>query len=98
MDVTVTGGRPTAIKGSKTHPFNRGWLCAKGRSALDLFDSPHRISTPLIRKRDKLVPSEWDEAYSIIVEKLQRIKEQYGPETAWSTTVMGLIPPAFWRF
>ena len=81
IDVTVTGGRPEAVKGSKTHPFNRGWLCAKGRSALDLFYSPHRLTTPLIRKKDKLVASGWDEAFSVIAKKLHRLKEQYGPET-----------------
>ncbi len=81
MDVTVRAGRPDAIKGAKAHPFNKGWLCAKGRAALDLFYSPNRLSTPLIRKEGKLVPSDWEEAFAFIAEKLLWLKDEYGPKT-----------------
>lgn len=81
IDVTLTADRPVAVKGSQAHPFNKGWLCAKGRAALDLFYSPYRLSTPLIRKGNKLVSSGWEEAFSFIAEKLHRLKQQYGPET-----------------
>ena len=81
IDVTLTADRPVAVKGSKAHPYNKGWLCAKGLAALDLFYSPYRLSTPLIRKGDKLVPSGWEEAFSLIAEKLHWLKEQYGSET-----------------
>lgn len=81
IDVTVKAGLPNSIKGSKDHPFNKGWLCAKGRAALDLFYSPNRLSTPLIRKEGKLVASGWEEAFAFVAGKLHRLKEQCGPET-----------------
>ena len=41
MVVTVADGEPIRLKGSKSHPFNKGWLCAKGRRALDFFYSTY---------------------------------------------------------
>ncbi|MGW8179816.1 MAG: hypothetical protein ACWGQW_13810, partial [bacterium] len=58
LKVTVENGIPVSLKGSKDHPYSKGWLCAKGRAALDLFHSPHRLSSPLIRKEGKLVSVE----------------------------------------
>ncbi|MGD9235889.1 MAG: molybdopterin-dependent oxidoreductase [Desulfobacterales bacterium] len=81
LEVMVRDGRPEALKGSTAHPFNRGWLCAKGRAALDLFYSPNRLSSPLIRKGNKLVPSGWEEAFTFIAEKLFWLQDKYGPQT-----------------
>ncbi|MGD9053304.1 MAG: molybdopterin-dependent oxidoreductase, partial [Desulfobacterales bacterium] len=81
IDVTVKAGLPSAINGSKAHPFNKGWLCAKGRAALDLFYSPNRLSTPLIRKEGKLIASDWEEAFAFIAKKLLWLKDKHGPET-----------------
>ena len=50
MVVTVENGIPSAVEGSRKHPFNKGWLCAKGRAALDFFNSPSRLKTPMVRK------------------------------------------------
>jgi anaerobic selenocysteine-containing dehydrogenase len=80
MDVAVRAGRPEAIKGSKAHPFNKGWLCAKGRAALDLYYSPNRLSVPQIRKDGILVRSNWEETFSFIAKKLLRLKDKHGPE------------------
>ncbi len=81
LEVTVKDGKPVQLKGSKKHPFNKGWLCVKGRAALDLFHSPNRLQTPLIRKQGKFIPVTWEEALKFATEKLQQIKEQYGPQS-----------------
>ena len=64
MEVTVENGRPVRLKGSRNHPFNRGWLCAKGRSALDLFYSPFRLTCPMIREGSEFKNATWKEALS----------------------------------
>jgi anaerobic selenocysteine-containing dehydrogenase len=79
--VTIKDGQPAALKGSKEHPFNRGWLCAKGLRALDLFFSPHRLSSPLIRSKGRLVPAKWEEALAFAAERLISLKERYGAES-----------------
>lgn len=81
IEVTVADGRPVALRGSKEHPFNRGWLCTKGRRALDLFFSPHRLSSPLMRSSGRLVPANWEEALTFAARKLLSLKERYGAES-----------------
>jgi anaerobic selenocysteine-containing dehydrogenase len=81
IQVTLKDGQPVGIKGSKEHPFNKGWLCAKGRAALDFFSSPHRLSTPLIRETEGFRNTDWDEALSFAAEKLTWLRDKYGPES-----------------
>ena len=81
LEVTVENTRPLKIKGSKKHPYNKGWLCAKGRAALDFFYSSRRLSSPLIRKEGNLVPVKWEEAIDFAVERLLWLKDQHGPES-----------------
>jgi anaerobic selenocysteine-containing dehydrogenase len=81
IEVVVTGDRPTALKGSKKHPFNKGWLCAKGRAALDFYFSPERLTAPLIRSNGKLTPTNWNQALDMASERLSAIRDQYGPQS-----------------
>ncbi|MGZ3523867.1 MAG: 2Fe-2S iron-sulfur cluster-binding protein, partial [Thermodesulfobacteriota bacterium] len=57
-----------------------GNLCVKGRFAWDVADHPERIKTPLLRINGALKEASWDEALGFVVQKLETIKDQYGPE------------------
>ena len=81
MEVTVENGKPVRVKGSGNHPFNKGWLCAKGRAALDLFYSPFRLTSPIVREGGGSREVNWDEALSYVSKKLLRLKEAYGPQS-----------------
>jgi len=81
LEVTVEDGQPVSLRGSKGHPFNKGWLCVKGRAALDFLYSPQRLSSPLIRRNGKLVPIEWEDALAHAAEKLNWVKDQFGPQS-----------------
>lgn len=81
IEVTVIDNRPTSLKGSKKHPYNRGWLCAKGRAALDLYFSPKRLNNPLIRSNGKLISTDWSHAFDVASKKLFAIRDQYGPQS-----------------
>jgi len=79
IEVGVDGGQPVSVKGRREHPFNKGWLCAKGRAAIDFFHHPRRLTTPLIKKDGKFVPAEWDQSMDYAAESLNRLRDQYGP-------------------
>jgi anaerobic selenocysteine-containing dehydrogenase len=81
LKVTVEDGQPTSLRGSREHPFNKGWLCVKGRAALDFLYSPQRLTSPLIRRNGKLVPTGWEEALVYAAEKLKWLKDQFGPQS-----------------
>jgi formate dehydrogenase (coenzyme F420) alpha subunit len=81
MDVYLEGGRIVKVKGTTDHPLNRGALCPKGLSARDFVYSPERLRTPLMKTPKGFQPITWDEALERIAEKLQSIREQYGPKS-----------------
>ena len=78
--VTVEGGRATKIRGLAAHPLNQGRLCPKGANALDVVYSPDRLKQPLERTGKGFVPVSWETALDGIAEKLDRLKERFGPE------------------
>jgi NADH-quinone oxidoreductase subunit G len=58
-----------------------GNLCVKGRFGWDFVDHPERIKTPLLRVNGTFKEASWEEALRFVVEKLEAIRDQYGPET-----------------
>lgn len=47
------------------------WMCDKGWFGYEFNASNQRLTTPLIRKNGKLEPADWEEALSLIANKLQ---------------------------
>jgi predicted molibdopterin-dependent oxidoreductase YjgC len=58
-----------------------GNLCVKGRFGWDFVDHPERIKTPLLRVNGTFKEASWEEALRFVVQKLEAIRDQYGPET-----------------
>jgi len=57
-----------------------GNLCVKGRFGWDFIDHPERIRTPLLRVNGTFKEASWEEALRFVGEKLEAIRDQYGPE------------------
>lgn len=57
-----------------------GNLCVKGRFGWDFVDHPERVKTPLLRMNGAFKEASWEEALGFVVQKLETIKDQYGPE------------------
>jgi len=83
--VTVTHdsqGGIASVKPDETSPY--GMLCRAGQAAPEVVYSPHRLLHPMRRKGPKgsfeFERISWDDAYGIIVENLERIKQESGPE------------------
>jgi NADH-quinone oxidoreductase subunit G len=69
--VQSSGGRLTRVLGVDSDPVNHGWLCDKGRFAIeavdagvgdDPLDPTSRIAEPLVRRDGELEPATWGEA------------------------------------
>jgi NADH-quinone oxidoreductase subunit G len=58
--------------------INGDFLCMKGRYAFDFAGSPERITTPLIRKAGRLVPSTWEEAFDLVGKRFSEICDREG--------------------
>ena len=68
---------------------NQGTLCLKGHYGWDFLNDTKRLTKrltqPLLRKNGELVEVSWDEAIGFVANKLQSIKEKYGPDSIMCT-------------
>ncbi|MEJ2722462.1 MAG: molybdopterin-dependent oxidoreductase, partial [bacterium] len=75
-------GRIVDIRADTGHPL--GMICRRGQHAPEIVHSKHRLTTPLRRTGKKggfdFEPIGWDDAYDIIVGRLEGIKRESGPE------------------
>lgn len=78
--VTVEDGKAVKIRGLDSHPLNRGRLCPKGASALDVVYSPERLKRPLKRVGSDFQEISWDQALDEIAGRLNALKEEFGPQ------------------
>lgn len=68
------------IEGNPEHPLNKGILCAKGSSGIMKQYSPARLTQPLRRKpgsergAGEFEPISWDETFSILSERLGKLR------------------------
>ena len=87
MEVTVEDEKIVKVEGDKDHPDNRGALCVKGRAAMEILYAADRLQYPLKRVgqrgEGKWERISWDQALSLIAEKLQSVKVAYGAEAVW---------------
>ena len=78
----LQAGRLVEVEPQPDHPM--GVLCRIGRHSPAVVHDPDRLHYPLRRIGDKgtyeFERISWDDAFGIIVERLQRIKAESGPE------------------
>ncbi|MFF2488412.1 molybdopterin oxidoreductase family protein [Microbacterium sp. NPDC058062] len=79
-DIAVKDGRMVGIRGRADDAVNRGRLGPKGLYASwQGMSAPDRLTTPLIRAGDDLVPASWDDAMDRIVQRSRALLEETGP-------------------
>jgi anaerobic selenocysteine-containing dehydrogenase len=79
-EVLVEEGRIKKIRGLKNHPLNKGRLCPKGARAIEMVYHPDRLKYPLKKVDGQWKRITWDIALTEIADKLQQLKEKFGPE------------------
>ncbi|HEX5630376.1 MAG TPA: molybdopterin-dependent oxidoreductase [Acidimicrobiia bacterium] len=78
LEVTVTEGRVTRIRGDRDDLFSKGFICPKGSTLGELHEDPDRLRRPQIRRGDTWSEVSWEEAFAEIERRLQPIREQHG--------------------
>jgi anaerobic selenocysteine-containing dehydrogenase len=72
--VRVVEGRAVRIEGNLDNPLNRGGIGVRGLSGLQTLYDPDRITQPLRRDGDRLVPVTWDEALATLATALADVR------------------------
>ncbi|MCA9173204.1 MAG: molybdopterin-dependent oxidoreductase [Planctomycetales bacterium] len=97
LQVELEDGRVVGIDGSADDPVTRGFICGKVRRFADHLYCDERVSQPMRRTRDKsdvtltaagpayiaehFEPISWDEAYSLIANRLRADRDTFGGES-----------------
>lgn len=79
MEVTVDNGKAIQVEGQKDHPLNKGYLCPKGRAAIEHLYHPDRLKYPLKKVKGSWERVSWDQALTEIAGKLGELSERYDP-------------------
>jgi ferredoxin-nitrate reductase len=75
-------GNPTwRVRGDKAHPSSQGMVCVKGATVAESLDK-NRLHYPMMRDSldQEFQRVSWDEAYSLITERIQKIRFSPGTE------------------
>ena len=84
LNVTLEeGNRITRVEGMPEHFASKGGICAKGLASSQLEYDPKRLIYPQKRVGERGSGQweriSWDQAYEIIAERLNHIREEYSP-------------------
>lgn len=75
----VKNGEILGVTPKNDHPVSQGKLCVKGWQGHSFVRNKDRLKQPLLKQPDgTFLPISWSEAYSFIVEKLTKIKKEFG--------------------
>ena len=83
-ELYVRDGRVVYHKGNPDSPNDVGTRCAKGMASFHVTQDPDRLKYPMKRTGPKgsgeFERISWDQAFTIVADKLTEIKEKHGPE------------------
>jgi ferredoxin-nitrate reductase len=80
--IAVKDNQIVGIKGNKNYPVNQGRLGPKGENQWWANRAIDRLISPLIRnKQGNLVQASWEDAYSLLVEKMEQHLKANGPKS-----------------
>jgi len=102
VDVT-DDGRVLAVKGDPDNPDSRGFLCIRGRAAVEIPGNGRRLTRPLVREgrrgEDRWRPVSWQEALERIVSAIEATtRERVGFWFGHGAHVTGINRPLIMRF
>jgi formate dehydrogenase alpha subunit len=71
---------------SRDNGYNSGNLCINGRFGYSYLNSPYRLTTPMLREGQGLVPVDWKRAMEEASSRLRKIVETNGPDAVAGIT------------
>ncbi|MGK2876186.1 MAG: molybdopterin oxidoreductase family protein [Nocardioides sp.] len=82
MTLTLSG-RSLEVQAWPDFPVNAGALCRKGWTAGGLRGHRERLTTPMVRDRatGAWQSVSWDDALDLVAGRLQRLRDEHGPDT-----------------
>jgi anaerobic selenocysteine-containing dehydrogenase len=79
LDIAVKDDRIVGVRGREVDRVNHGRLGPKDLFGWQANHSPDRLTKPLIRRRGKLVETDWDTAMGAVVNRTRELLDSHGP-------------------
>lgn len=80
ISVRKIDNRPVKIEGLDRYPVNDGGVCMHGIAGLQYLYDPSRVKTPLKKINGRFVPVSWEEALSMVADRLGTLRNDQQPE------------------
>ncbi|MFI0606493.1 MAG: NADH-quinone oxidoreductase subunit NuoG [Anaerolineae bacterium] len=94
----VRFGRIERVMPRQNEAVNEIWLCDKGRFGHAFAQDGTRLQTPLVRKDGELVEASWDEALTLVAERLMAVQREQGPMAVGGIAGSGLANEELYLF
>ncbi len=78
LEIKVSDGRVTSIRGHAEDVLSRGYICPKAVALKDLHEDPDRLRTPLIKRNGIFEAATWEAAFAEIERRLPAIRAAHG--------------------
>lgn len=78
LNIHITDGEITAIKGDPDDPLSKGHICPKAVALQDIHNDPERLRQPVQRTENGWEPIAWEDAFTLVGEKLAGVIKQHG--------------------
>lgn len=78
LELTVRGERIALVRGDRSDPFSRGFLCPKGASLNRLIEDPGRLRQPLVRTGSGHRPVSWAQAWERVRAGFAEVESRHG--------------------
>lgn len=77
--IEVADGKVASIRGDKSDPFSRGYICPKAAALADLHEDPDRLRHPVRRTASgSFERIGWDEAFDEVASRLRAVQAKHG--------------------
>ena len=81
LQLTVTGGVVTDVRGDVNDPLSKGHICPKGAVIADIHTDPDRLKRPLQRDGDTWTEIDWDTALDEVAARLREVQARHGQDS-----------------
>ncbi|GAB3347524.1 molybdopterin oxidoreductase family protein [Modestobacter lapidis] len=79
LDIAVKDEKIVGVRGREVDRVNHGRLGPKDLFGWQANNSPDRLTRPLIRRKGKLVETDWDTAMDAVVNRTKELLDEQGP-------------------
>ncbi len=80
FEVWTRGREILKVQPRPESPANGLATCVKGKFGYEFVNSPHRLTSPLVREGDQFVERSWDDAVARVADGLATVQRNYGPD------------------